>query len=216
MFAFGGKSDKILLILTTSNLPGRLAFAALLVKECFQDNNLNTLKIRAKVKYYAKENTKLGTHSFYAVPVPNGTLTFNELCEEACRNTSIEPSIMKAAVSEYMKTVQLNVLKGFRVPVGEQFITVYPNLNVSVKDTKNQDGTVKEVATAKMVTANKGKSRLGASVSIKFSQEFASQVSWQKIDERTGAEIPEEDITDGADDNTGGGGTTPPSGELEG
>ena len=23
----------------------------------------------AKVKYYAKENTKLGTHSFYAVPV---------------------------------------------------------------------------------------------------------------------------------------------------
>ena len=46
----------------------------------------------AKVMYYAKENTKFGTHSFYAVPVPNGTLTFNEVCEEACRNTSIEPS----------------------------------------------------------------------------------------------------------------------------
>jgi len=182
----------------------------------------------AKVKYYAKENTKLGTHSFYAVPVPNGTLTFNELCEEACRNTSIEPSIMKAAVSEYMKTVQSNVLKGFRVPVGEQFITVYPNLNVSVKDTKNQDGTVKEVATAKMVTANKGKSRLGASVSIKFSQEFASQVSWQKIDERTGAVVEDEDITDGGDtggENGGGdsgsggngnSGNDNPLGELEG
>ncbi len=67
----------------------------------------------AKVKYYAKENTKVGTHSFYAVPVPNGTLTFNEVREEACRNTSIEPSIMKAAVAEYMKTVQSNVLKGY-------------------------------------------------------------------------------------------------------
>lgn len=55
----------------------------------------------------------------------------------------------------------------------------------------------------------------GSRVSIKFSQEFVSQVSWQKVDERTGAEIPEEDITDGADDNTGGGGTTP-GGELEG
>lgn len=54
----------------------------------------------------------------------------------------------------------------------------------------------------------------GSRVSIKFSQEFVSQVSWQKVDERTGAEIPEEDITDGADDNTGGGGTTP-GGELE-
>ena len=158
----------------------------------------------AKVKYYAKENTKVGTHSFYAVPVPNGTLTFNEVCEEACRNTSIEPSIMKAAVAEYMKTVQSNVLKGFRVPVGEQFITVYPNLNVSVKDTKDSKTGEVTVATAKMVTANKGKSRLGASVSIKFSQEFAQNVSWQKIDERTGAAVEDEDITDGGGDSGDG------------
>ena len=95
---------------------------------------------------------------------------------------------MKAAVAEYMKMVQANVLKGFRVPVGEQFITVYPNLNASVKDTEDKQGN-KTVATAKMLTANKGRSRLGASVSIKFSQEFASQVSWQKVDERTGVEI---------------------------
>ena len=171
----------------------------------------------AKVKYYAKENTKVGTHSFYAVPVPNGTLTFNEVCEEACRNTSIEPSIMKAAVAEYMKTVQSNVLKGFRVPVGDQFLTVYPNLNASVKDVKDKEGNV-TVATAKMLTANKGKSRLGASVSIKFSQEFASNVSWQKIDERTGAAVEDEDITDGGSgDDTpagGGGGTSP--GDNEG
>jgi len=164
----------------------------------------------AKVKYYAKENTKLGTHSFYAVPVPNGTLTFNEVCEEACRNTSIEPSIMKAAVAEYMKTVQANVLKGFRVPVGDQFLTVYPNLNASVKDVKDKEGKV-AVATAKMLTTNKGKSRLGASVSIKFSQEFASNVSWQKIDERTGAEIPDEDIIDGGGDRPADGG----GGEME-
>ena len=162
----------------------------------------------AKVKYYAKENTKLGTHSFYAVPVPNGTLTFDEVCEEACRNTSIEPSIMKAAVAEYMKAVQANVLKGFRVPVGDKFLTVYPNLNASVKDA---DG---KVVTAKDLTANKGKSRLGASVAVKFSQEFAANVSWQKIDERTGAAVEdEEDITDT------GGGSTPgendPDAELE-
>lgn len=143
------------------------------------------------------------------MPVPNGTLTFNEVCEEACRNTSIEPSIMKAAVAEYMKTVLSNVLKGFRVPAGDQFLTVYHNLNASVKDVKDNEGKV-TVATAKMLTANKGKSRLGASVSIKFfgkqsgiaerSQEFASNVSWQKIDERTGAEIPDEDIIDGGGD----------------
>ena len=25
----------------------------------------------AKVKYYAKENSSIGTHSFYAVPIPS-------------------------------------------------------------------------------------------------------------------------------------------------
>ena len=28
-----------------------------------------------KVKYYAKENSTIGTHSFYAVPILNGTIT---------------------------------------------------------------------------------------------------------------------------------------------
>ena len=37
----------------------------------------------AKVKYYAKENSSIGTHSFYAVPIPNGTLTFDELLVSA-------------------------------------------------------------------------------------------------------------------------------------
>ena len=55
----------------------------------------------AKVKYTIKENTKVGTHSFYAMPVPNGTLDFMEVCEEACENTSIEPSLMRAAVAKY-------------------------------------------------------------------------------------------------------------------
>ena len=50
-----------------------------------------------------------------------------------------------------------------------------------------------------------------------FSQEFATQVSWQKVDERTGAEIPDEDIIDGGT-TPGGGGDTPGDGsdDLEG
>ena len=33
----------------------------------------------AKVKYYAKENSTIGTHSFYAVPIPNGIAADSEL-----------------------------------------------------------------------------------------------------------------------------------------
>ena len=60
----------------------------------------------AKVKYYAKENSTIGTHSFYAVPIPNGTLTFDELLEEAMDGKSVEPSIAKACVTEFMKAAR--------------------------------------------------------------------------------------------------------------
>lgn len=56
----------------------------------------------------------------------------------------------------------------------DDYLTVYPNLNASVKDVKDKEGKV-TVATAKMLTANKGKSRLGASVSIRCGQNAFSE-----------------------------------------
>lgn len=165
----------------------------------------------AKVKYFLKENTKVGTHSFYAVPKSNGTLDFMELCEEACENTSIEPSILRAAVTEYMKTVKRNVLKGFRCALGDQFIYVYPNLYASVKDEKDKNGNVTKVVTKKDFTLAGAKSRLGASVSMKFSDEFESKVSWQRVDEQGNSE-EEEDITVDPGSNPGGSGGDNPGG----
>lgn len=174
--------------------------------------------IMARVKYTVRENKKLGKHSFYAVPIPNDTLTFAELCREACDNTSIEPSIMQAAVTDFMKVVQRNVLKGFRCNLGDKFLTVYPNLQCSVKDTD------KVKATAKMVNAANGRSRLGCTVSIKFSQQFAAEVSWQKVDDR-GVAIEEDNIVEegkehqpGGKPGGGGAGVNPPlpGGTVEG
>ena len=164
----------------------------------------------AKVKYIAKENTKIGTHSFYAAPVFAGTLTTDELLEEALDGKSIEPSVARAAITEYMKAVQRNVMKGFRCQLGDQFLTIYPNIQLSVKD---KDGTV---ATADMLNAANGKSRLGCTVSTRFSQEFASQVQWQKVNAATDSDSADgDDITQG-NENTGGGSTENPLGELEG
>ena len=158
----------------------------------------------AKVKYTIKENKKVGTHSFYAIPVPNGTLDFMEVCEEACENTSIEPSLMRAAVTEYMKAVKRNVLKGFRCAVGEQFIYVYPNLEASLKDKKDAQGNIIEVAKIEDFTLAGAKSRLGATVSKKYSAQFAADVSWQRVD-ASGAAIDDDDIIDDGGDTPGGG-----------
>ena len=56
-----------------------------------------------KIKYTTKENNKTGTHSWYALPKFTGTLSFEELCEEACDDNtysveSAKPSAVSAAV----------------------------------------------------------------------------------------------------------------------
>lgn len=163
----------------------------------------------AKVKYGVKENKKTGTHSFYAVPIPNGVLTFDELIKEASQKTTYEESVIRACIEEYMKVVQQNAIKGFRCQLGKDFLTVYPNIQASVKDYTDAETHQLVVATADMVTARNAKSRLGCTVSAKFSDLFQREVSWQKVDQ-TGAAIDEEDVNDQnpANDpaNQGGGG----------
>lgn len=169
----------------------------------------------AKVRYRVKENKKVGTHSFYAAPVWAGTLSTEEILDEALDGKSIEPSVAKAAIEEFMKAVQRNVLKGFRCQLGKEFLVVYPNLSCSVKDTEDKEGNL-VVATADMVSAANGKSRLGCTVSKKFSAQFAAEVNWSKVSSQDdAAEEQGEDIVDGDDSQQGG--TTPANpGENDG
>ena len=168
------------------------------------------MRIKYTAKEYKPEDHKgVGNHSFYAVPLLNGTLTSAELIQEACSKTSIEESIMTAAVKEYIKAVQNNVLKGFRCNIGDGFIQVYPGLSVSVNDdlaAKMTQGK-QTVATADLVKANNAnaKSRLAATVLTKFSQKFAAEVQWQKVKADGTAVEEEEDITQGNTPGDGGG-----------
>lgn len=161
----------------------------------------------AKIKVKIIENTKVGTHSFYASPVCVGTLTTEEILEEALDGKSIEPSIAKAAIEEFMKAVQRNVKKGFRCQLGKEFLTVYPNIQASVKDEIDKETGKTIVATADMVNITTGKARLGCTVSKKFSAQFAADVSWSRVSGTSTVtdDDPQDDITQG-NENTGEGG----------
>ena len=179
-----------------------------------------------KIKYYARENTKVGTHSFYGQPLPNGTLDFESLCEEACMDNTYSVEEMQGCVSRFMKTARMNLLKGFRIELGKKFVTLYPNLQVSVKDYEDEKTHELVVATAKMLSAANAKSRIGATVNPDFSAEFSRNVSWVKTD-ATGTPVDDEDDAtqtneeasqQGGSDNQGGngGGNTDGDENLEG
>ena len=146
-----------------------------------------------KIKYYARENTKMTPHSFYAQPIPNGLYGFERICELASKNTSIEAHTIRAAVEEYMKVAMEKLLDGFRVELGNNFVTLGPGLTAKVKDTLNQDGTVKKAATADDLSAVGAKSRVTAVVNSEFSHEFSRTVRWQKTDRHGNPLEPDED-----------------------
>lgn len=156
----------------------------------------------AKIRYSAKENNRVGTHSFYGQAIPTGKLSFRELCEEACEDNTYSVEEMQGCVSKFMKAVQREALRGWRCQLGEDFLTIFPQIDTSIKDYTDKEGKL-VVVTADMLTAVGAKSRLGCSVHKKFSAKFASEVSWQKVDASGNDIEEEEDITQGNDGPTG-------------
>ena len=159
-----------------------------------------------KIRYYARENTKMKPHSFYGQPIPNGTYGFEQMCEEASENTTIEAGTIRQAVELYVKVAKKKLLDGFRVEVGKQFLTLGPGMTAKVKDELNDDGTVKKACTSDDLTAVGAKSRVTAVVNAEFSHQFNASVKWQKTD-KTGTPVEDEDdATLDPDDQPGGGG----------
>lgn len=164
-----------------------------------------------KISYYARENNKVGKHSFYPQPTNLKTFGFERMCRKAANNTTLEVHAVRAAVTEYIKVAQEALLEGNRVEIGDQFVTLYPNLKGSVKDYEDEKTHELVVVTADDLTANKCRSRVGATVSPVFSEEFSRKVKWVKTD-RHGNIIEEEDDTvtneelaNGDDDDLNGG-----------
>ena len=158
-----------------------------------------------KVKFTIREQQK-PKHSIYASHVSTGTLSFEDAIKFACKGTDIEESAMRRDITEFMKTVQDFTLMGYRVSLGDQFLTVYPVIQCSVTDkVDKQTGEVVKACTVDDLNIRQATGRLGCSVSSKFSKRFDMEVQWVKTD-KAGNEIDEEDITQGNDGPSDGGG----------
>lgn len=168
-----------------------------------------------KIKYYARENTKMKPHSFYGQSIPNGTYGFEQVCQQASKNTSIEAHTVRASVEEYMKVCMEKLLDGFRVEVGNQFLTLTPAITAKVKDEVDDQGNVKKAVTADDLTAIGARGRIGCVVNTEFTHEFNRSVKWQKTDKQGNPlEADEDDTTLDPDDeqNQGGGSGSNPTG----
>ena len=110
----------------------------------------------------------MGTHSFYAQPIPNGTYGFEEICKQAHKNTSIETHTIRAAVEEYMKVAMEKLCDGFRVEIGTQFLTCSPSIDAKVKDELKHDAPEDKVKLVSYVVSTAYGLKPGANVKVEI------------------------------------------------
>ena len=134
----------------------------------------------AAIKYQVKENTTIGTHSFFAQAVSYSTLDISDLAEEISESIGISPALIVAIIQRYATVAERQVMRGHRVKLGA-LLTLYPQISVSVKDELDEMGKVVKKVAADQFTIMGAKSSIGATLSQTVQQKFASSVSWKRV-----------------------------------
>lgn len=134
----------------------------------------------AIIKYQVKENTTIGTHSFFAQAVSYSTLDISDLADEISESIGVSPALIVAIIQRYATVAERQVMRGHRVKLGD-LLTLYPQISVSVKDELDEMGKVVKKVTADQFTIMGAKSSIGATLSQTVQQKFASSVSWKRV-----------------------------------
>lgn len=182
----------------------------------------------AKVKYRIREfkptQNQTGGHSFFAEAVVDNIITNKELGKKVEARTGLRAYEVQTALAAVAEIILEETAENNRVQIenadGTSLVSIYPSCSGSISDKEVQANPDKyngaTVATEDMLTADKIKWALGASIGRKFSNQFALNKQAMKVDYSATQETadPEPETPSGGGDNNGGGNNG--GGELEG
>jgi hypothetical protein len=182
----------------------------------------------AKVKYRIREfkptQNQTGGHSFFAEAVVDNIITNKELGKKVEARTGLRAYEVQTALAAVAEIILEETAENNRVQIensdGTSLVSIYPSCSGSISDKDVQANPDKyngaTVPTEDMLTADRIKWALGASIGRKFSNQFALNKQAMKVDYSATQETadPEPETPSGGGDNNGGGNT--PGGELEG
>ena len=154
-------------------------------------------KLKLKVAKSGRVNPQTKAKGFAARVITNGTAGYEDIVAEACHNTTLHKAEAKVALELCMESVAEMLKQGFIVdlgPVGK----LYPSCTSGWAE-KAENLQLSSVTPS---LYNRPADEVAAAIK-------GATLQWAKESE--------EDEEEGTGDGSGtGGGTTPPSGELEG
>ena len=175
-------------------------------------------KVKYRVREYIPKTENQGSHSWFAEVVINNDVDNAELARKIAARTGFKSYECQAVVAAIADIVAEEVLESNRVSLaneqGTKLVSIYPKVQGSISDAevvKNQEKYPgKTVAEESMLTPDLLTWTLGATVGIKYSQQFSLSKQAQKVKTVSAAEDDEEGGT------TPGGTTPAPSGDNNG
>ena len=176
--------------------------------------------VKYRIRHFNPTANQSGGHSVYAEAVVDNVITNKELAKKIHSKGSISSpaeikAILEVAAEVILEETQENNRIQLETGDGGNLVSIYPKAEGSVSDKDvlahpEQYGGA-TVATEEMLTADKVKWSLGASVGRKFSQQFSLQKSARRVDYNPSQQAADPDAEQGG---TQQGGTTnnPPAG----
>ena len=138
-----------------------------------------------------------GISGWYARPVFRGTLDFETFVREALEDTTFNANEVIGAFKVLQRKMILQLAKGFRIDIGVDFITLYPNCVLTVKDEVNPiTGQIIEAKPEMLKTPNL-LTRIGCLVANKFKKAFDAEVDWEKVNKAGQSLEQQDDATQG-------------------
>lgn len=159
----------------------------------------NNLKLKVKKAKMVRKIDGVKKEGFYGRVITNGTKTWEQISEEASRNTTVHKAEMKVASELLLDAVTVQLKQGFIVdlgPIGK----LYPA--VSGRWEENSD--------------NLQLSDMKPKVNYKAGADIEAAVKGASLSWTTEAETSENSVDDNEDQGDNGGGNHTPGGELEG
>ena len=146
-------------------------------------------KVKYRVREYTPKTQNLGPHSWFAEVVINNEIDNAELSAKIAARTGFKAYECQAIVAAIADIVAEEVKESNRISLaneqGVKMVSIYPKVNGSITDADVQANPAKyegaTVATEAMLTPDLLKWTLGATIGIKFSQDFSIHKQAQKV-----------------------------------
>ena len=140
-----------------------------------------------------------GRHGWFAAFQSRGTVDWRTTVQDALEKTTYDPQEFISAFAIVLKQVQKEMARGYRVDIGEDFMTIWPNSKARVLDSIDPSTGQTIVATPDDLKKVEIETKGGCTFYKSFIQTLSAMIKWKKVT-GTSVDNQETEIEDATQD----------------